>query len=388
MSEGYTMHDVRAHFYQVFQKEPILVIAPGRINLIGEHTDYNNGFVMPAAVDKHFVFAMAANGSDTVNCVALDLNEKISFRLTELIPGNGWAHYLMGVLQGLRNTGFEISGVDCMFTSTIPAGAGLSSSAALCCGFGFGMGELFGLNLSKLTIAKIAQFSEHKFAGVMCGIMDQYASLFGEKDAALLLDCQSLKHETLPFQYAGYSILLIDTRVKHSLASTGYNDRRASCEEAVAVLRRQYPGVKSLRDVTVQQLDEYQDTLGEEVYIKSKYVAEEIARTQAAARWLKANELGKFGQLMFQTHWGLSRMYDVSCPELDHLVQCAEEHPSMVCGARMMGGGFGGCTINLVRKENIDYLKGYIHEKYFATFGSEPDFYTVALSRGVHKSGM
>jgi len=378
---------VQRRFRELFRAEPVLIIAPGRINLIGEHTDYNEGFVMPAAIDKHFVFALAVNGTNQVNCTALDLRESISFRLDELKPGKGWVNYLMGVLDGLYKVGFPLAGVDCVFASTIPSGAGLSSSAALCCGFAFGLGEVLNLQLSRLGIAKIAQYAEHRFAGVMCGIMDQYASLNGEHDCALLLDCEALTHEILPVSLGEYSILLIDSKVEHALASTAYNDRRASCEAAVAMIHRKHSAVSSLRHVTNLMLNEVQDKLGDDTYAKAKFVVDEIARTQFAATKLKASEIEKFGALMFETHWGLSKSYDVSCEELDHLVYLAEENRDMVCGARMMGGGFGGCTINLVKSAGVDYMKGYVHEKYFATFGTEPDFYTVQLSRGVHKLG-
>jgi galactokinase len=378
---------VHKRFRELFHKEPAIIIAPGRINLIGEHTDYNDGFVMPAAIDKHIVFAIASNGTDQVNCTALDYKESASFRLDELKPGSGWVNYLMGVMDGLHKVGFKAGGVDCVFGSTIPTGAGLSSSAALCCGFGFGVGDIFDLQLSRLGIAKIAQYAEHQFAGVMCGIMDQYASLFGEPDCALLLDCQALAHETVPVRSGDYSILLIDTKVKHSLASTAYNDRRESCEKAVAIISRKHAGVKSLRDVTMVMLNESQDHLGEDTYIKARFVVDEIARTRAAADKLRASQIEAFGALMFETHWGLSKSYDVSCTELDHLVLLAEENRHLVCGARMMGGGFGGCTINFVKSGSLDYVKGYVHDKYFTTFGIEPDFYTVQLSQGVHKSG-
>jgi galactokinase len=381
------IEEIRSQFRKAFQCEPLVIIAPGRINLIGEHTDYNEGFVMPGAIDKHIVFAMGANGTQTVNCIAADLDERASFALDELKSGKTWVNYLMGTLEGMRKEGVVLSGVDCLFASTIPAGAGLSSSAALCCGFALGVCELLNVQLSRLTIARIGQFSEHNFAGVMCGIMDQYASLFGEKDSALLLDCRALKHERLVVDTDEFAIVLIDSKVKHSLASTAYNDRRASCEEAVRIISQNRAGTRSLRDVSVKMLYEYQDTLGEETFTKARYVVEEIARTQAAASLLKANRLREFGKLMFQTHWGLSKMYDVSCEELDQLVQWVEDLPHIVCGSRMMGGGFGGCTINLVRVGHVNYLKGYVHEKYFATFGTEPDFHTVTLSQGVHRYG-
>jgi galactokinase len=378
---------VQRRFRELFSADPVIVIAPGRINLIGEHTDYNEGFVMPAAIDRHFVFAIAPNGSRKVNCVALDLKETVSFDLDELKPGKGWVNYFIGVLDGLHKVGFPIAGVDCVFASSIPNGAGLSSSAALCCGLAFGVGEVLNLQLSRLGIAKIAQYAEHRFAGVMCGIMDQYASLHGEQGCALLLDCESLTHETLPVRLGDYTILLIDSKVKHELASTAYNDRRASCETAVDVVSKKHPGVASLRHVTTLMLNDVQDKLGDDTYVKARFVVDEISRTRLAATRLKAFEIQEFGALMFETHWGLSKSYEVSCEELDHLVLLAEENRDIVCGARMMGGGFGGCTINLVKTERVDYLKGYVHEKYFATFGTEPDFYTVQLSRGVHKSG-
>jgi galactokinase len=379
--QSYILADVNAIkeiFSEKFQRTPSIFIAPGRINLIGEHTDYNEGFVMPAAIDCHFTFAIAPNGTNRFNFYAVDYKEQASFDLSILKPGDGWINYLMGVVDGLSD--LRVRGVDCVFGSTIPVGAGLSSSAALCCGFGFALNRLYGLNLSRLEIAKIAQRSEHEFAGVRCGIMDQFASLHGKKDSALLLDCKTLEYETLPVSLGDYQVVLIDTKVKHSLASTAYNERRASCEEGARLL-----GKSSLREVTRTMLDENQDGLGEEVYIKCSFVVEEIARTKKAASLLKAGEIQSFGGLLYQTHWGLSRQYDVSCEELDFLVSLAEEQRGSVIGARMMGGGFGGCTINLVDRSKVDFMKGYVHEKYFATFKKEPDFYLVNLAEGVHQ---
>jgi galactokinase len=215
---------------------------------------------------------------------------------------------------------------------------------------------------------------------VQCGIMDQFASLHGKKNSVLLLDCRSLEYETLPVDLGDYRIMLIDTKVKHSLASTGYNDRRASCERGAKIL-----GVGSLRDATRTMLDQRQDEMGEDVYVKCSYVVDEIARTKQAANFLKAGHIEKFGALLYETHWGLSKSYDVSCEELDFLVSLAEEQKDVVIGARMMGGGFGGCTINLVQGSKVDFIKGYVHEKYFATFRKEPDFYLVNLADGVHK---
>jgi galactokinase len=365
-------------FAEKFKGTPSVFIAPGRINLIGEHTDYNEGFVMPAAINCHITFAIAPNGTDRFNFHAVDYNETASFDLSGIKPGDGWINYLMGVVDGFSD--LRVKGVDCVFGSTIPVGAGLSSSAALCSGFGFAINTLFNLNLDRFQLAKIGQYSEHEFAGVQCGIMDQFASLHGKKNSVLLLDCRSLEYETLPVDLGDYRIMLIDTKVKHSLASTGYNDRRASCERGAKIL-----GVGSLRDATRTMLDQRQDEMGEDVYVKCSYVVDEIARTKQAANFLKAGHIEKFGALLYETHWGLSKSYDVSCEELDFLVSLAEEQKDVVIGARMMGGGFGGCTINLVQGSKVDFIKGYVHEKYFATFRKEPDFYLVNLADGVHK---
>ncbi len=372
-------------FHSKFEGTPLIFIAPGRINLIGEHTDYNDGFVMPAAIDAHITFAVRPNNSNVFRFFASDFKEMASFDQHSLQPGGEWIHYLMGVVAGLSKQGRTPGGVDCVFGSTIPVGAGLSSSAALCCGFGYALSNLFGFGLDRLTLAKIAQYSEHEFAGVRCGLMDQYASLFGVKNSALLLDCQKLSHEVLPVELGEYAILLIDTKVKHSLASTAYNDRRAACEQGVRIIQQRHPNVHSLRDANRVMLDAQQDEMGEEVYTKCRFVVEEITRTQHAARLLKSGDVEAFGRLLNETHWGLSRDYEVSCQELDFLVMLAEDDRDSFLGARMMGGGFGGCTINLVRKSRIDFIKGFVHEKYLATFRKEPDFYLVDLADGVHQ---
>jgi galactokinase len=379
------IEQVEREFVGRYGKLPLRVIAPGRVNLIGEHTDYNEGWVMPGATDRHVALALAVNGTNTCRVFAMDYRQAVEFLLDELRPGAGWVHYLMGVLHGMRQIGFPLQGVDCVIASTIPVGAGLSSSAALCCGFGYAVSEACGYQLAKLAIAKVAQYAEHHFAGVRCGLMDQYASLFGVTDAALLLDCRTLTHEEIPARFDRYQLLLIDTKVKHALGDTAYNERRAACEAGVRTIQKKYPLVTSLRDVTNLMLLEHQDDLGQDIFAKCRYVVEEMTRTQRAAHLLKQHDLNGFGACMFETHWGLSRTYEVSCPELDLLVTLAEDEKDAIVGARMMGGGFGGCTINLVKKDKIDFIKGYVHEKYFATFEIEPDFYQVDLSRGVHQ---
>lgn len=371
-----------SQFKKHFSGEPLLFIAPGRINLIGEHTDYNEGFVMPAAIDKHFEFAINANGTDRFNFYAVDLNERVSFSLNELKKGDHWNNYLMGVADAFARRGKKISGVDVAFGSTIPAGAGLSSSAALCSGFGFAMNKIFNCDLALIDLALIAQESEHHFVGTMCGIMDMYASLFSKPGTVMLLDCRTNQHEYLPVSFAGFEFILIDTKVKHSLASSGYNDRRTSCEEGVKVLRQKYSQVRSLRDVDHPMLESVKKIVTEEVFRRCKYVVEEIERTRQAAKRLMAGELATFGKLMYETHWGLSYDYEVSCEESDWLVKLAEENG--VTGARQMGGGFGGCTINLIRSSEKSSFLEKVKGKYFAVFKKEPDFYSVKLSEGVH----
>ena len=371
-------------FINRFHKKPSLFMAPGRINLIGEHTDYNEGFAMPAAIDKHFIFAMAPSGNDRCNVFSKDLQEGVTFSLYDLNPGEAWINYLMGVIDAFQRRGLAVRGIDCVFGGDIPAGGGMSSSAALCCGFGFAINEIFKLGISRLEVAKIAQSAEHHFVGAMVGIMDQYASLFSKKDSVLLLDCKTLSHQHLPFNFPDYEILLVDSTIKHSLASSAYNDRRESCENGVHLLNKKNPAVHSLRDASRVMLFEQQDELGEETFVKCLYVVEENIRTQRAAELLKTGDLKGFGDLMYQTHWGLSQAYDVSCPELDFLVSLAEELRSEVIGSGMMGGGFGGCTINIIQKERVSVFKEMVLAKYFATFKKEPGFYSVKLSDGVH----
>lgn len=377
------IQSITSIFLDKFNKAPLVVIAPGRINLIGEHTDYNNGFVMPAAIDKFIAFAVAPNGTDQFNIYSIDYKTSVTFKYDEIKPGNQWVNYLMGVIDGFRHRGLA-HGVDCVFGGNIPTGGGLSSSAALCCGFGFAINHLFDYKLARIEIALLAQRAEHEFAGVRCGIMDQYASLFGLKDSALLLDCRSLEHEYLPFHFPDVEILLVDTKVKHSLASSAYNDRRAACEEGVSILQKGNPSIHSLRDASLSDLEKIKSKLAPDVYTKCHFVVSEIARTQQAANLLKARDLIGFGKKMFETHWGLSNDYEVSCAELDLLVKLATQFPSEVLGARQMGGGFGGCVINLIRKGAVDNFSQKVREKYVASFKKEPDFYLVTLKEGVH----
>src|SRR6267378_2379136 len=237
-------------FKEKFKKPPAVFIAPGRINLIGEHTDYNEGFVMPAAIDKHIVFAIAPSGNSRCNIFAADHGEGVTFSVQDLNPGQTWVNYLMGMVDGFQRRGLPVKGVDCVFGGNIPLGAGLSSSAALCCGFGFALNEIFGFGLNRLDLVKTSQGSEHRFVGAMVGIMDPYASLFGKKNSVMFLDCRSRTHQYLPFHFPEVEILLVDSKVKHAIASSAYNDRRAVCEEGLRIIQKQKPDVQSLRDVS------------------------------------------------------------------------------------------------------------------------------------------
>ncbi len=375
---------VKAEFKKRFKSEPIIIVAPGRINLIGEHTDYNNGFVMPAAIDKHLVFAISPTHDHLCNIYSIDFNEGVTFSFDDLHPGEVWVNYLMGVMDAFQRRGLKVKGVDCVFGGTIPVGGGLSSSAALCSGFGFALNEIYSCGLNRLELARISQSTEHNFAGAKVGIMDPYASLFGMKNSVMLLDCRDQTHEYFPFHFPDYDVVLIDSRVKHSLASSEYNNRRASCEEGVEIIKQQNPKVNSLRDVSLELLISMKDKMSADTFLKCLYVVEEIERTQKAAGYLKAGNLPAFGELMYQTHEGLSQLYEVSCSELDFLATWAKDNRNSIVGARMMGGGFGGCTINLIKKEATIALTDEVKAKYFATFKTEPHFYSVKLEDGVH----
>ena len=377
-------HVLHSDFQQRFGYAPLLVRAPGRVNLIGEHTDYNGGFVLPAAIDKEIMLAVGLNGGAAIRLVAHDLGETFELASTaDVSPSpTPWANYLLGVAAQLQQRGVAVPGFDCVFGGTIPMGAGMSSSAALECGLAFGLNHLLRAGLATLELARLAQQAEHTYAGVQCGIMDQFASLFGRAGQVMRLDCRSLEYAYFPFDTAACRIVLCNSGVKHSLASTAYNTRRQECEQGVAALRRHHPEIATLRDATLAQLETHRAALGPVVFRRCAYVVRENARVEAACRHLEAGNLPAFGQEMYASHAGLRDDYEVSCVELDVLVAAAQSLPG-VFGARMMGGGFGGCTINLVAPAEVDGFISSIGAVYGRQFGRKLETYQTTIVGGV-----
>jgi galactokinase len=358
--------------------------SPGRINLIGDHTDYNGGFVFPGAIDKGMVAEIRLNGTEKVRAYAIDLDEYAEFGLTEKdLPSQGWAKYLFGVCREITKRGGKISGFDTAFTGDVPLGAGMSSSAALESTYAFALNDLFALGIDKFELAKIGQATEHNYVGVKCGIMDQFASLFGKEGSLLLLDCRSLEYKYYPFKPAGYKLVLLDSVVKHELASSAYNKRRQSCETVVAAIRVNHPEVEFLRDVTMEMLHEVKSAVSAEDYMRAEYVIEEVQRVMDVCAALEKGDYETVGEKMYGTHHGMNKLYEVSCAELDFLNDTARK--CGVTGSRVMGGGFGGCTINLVKEELYDGFVKEAFSTYKEKFGYEPKLYDVVISDGARK---
>lgn len=373
-----------AHFAEVFHAQPDhIFLAPGRINIIGEHVDYNDGYVLPAAINKYICFAVSANDSGEVNFVSKDLSDAHHFQLSDDIKPmeKMWANYMLGVLSQMKDQGSRLQGFNVVFASNIPMGAGLSSSAALESGFGYMLNKLFNLGLSKKEIALIGQKSEHTFAGVNCGIMDQFASVFGKKDHVFKLDCITLEHDYHPAEFTEYSVFLLDSKVKHTHLTSGYNDRRREAAEGLELLKSKFPEVKTFRDLTVEQVDSAKEELGDVNYRRCHFVVGEITRVLDAVEALENSDFRKLGNLMTETHHGLSKEYEVSCEEIDFLVDRALEEKDIL-GTRMMGGGFGGCSINLVKKGAEKEVINRISEAYQKEFDIEPAVYKVKVSDG------
>jgi galactokinase len=374
---------VQEKFQEVFGgRDHLTVRSPGRVNLIGEHTDYNQGFVLPAAINKAIYMTVNRRADDEVHIVSLDLERGYTGNVKRLEPsGLHWPDYILGVVQQLQVLGKTVGGFNCVFGGDIPLGAGMSSSAALECSTAFALNELFGLGLDAMTMVKLSQKAENVFVGMQCGIMDQFASMFGRKDHVIRLDCQSLEYTYFPFKTDGIRIVLLDTNVKHSLVTSEYNTRRQQCEAGVRLVQQRHPEVRSLRDITLDQLQAYVEPVDELIYRRCSYVVEENARLQSATADLLRGDIAAFGRELYGSHEGLSKKYEVSCPELDFLVGQVRGQEGVI-GARMMGGGFGGCTINLIEEGAIEGLVERIAPLYRKAMDKELKVYIGQIENG------
>lgn len=374
------INDVKSEFLKTFNIEPILIFSPGRINIIGEHTDYNGGFVFPAAVDKGIAAAIQKSDAGFCTAIALDLESTIEFELDTLKPSKegSWENYVFGVVAEIQNRNKVVGDFNIIFKGNIPSGAGMSSSAALENSVVFGLNQLFDLGLTKTEMILISQKAEHNYVGVNCGIMDQYASMFGVKNNALLLDCRTIESKAYEIDFKEHQLMLINTNVKHSLSDSAYNDRRSACESVAEILK-----IKTLREASEEDLEEIIDKVTPGNYQKALYVIQEIERTQKAAIAIEENDLVTLGALIYASHDGLQNQYKVSCVELDFLVAQAKKNKH-VLGARMMGGGFGGCTINLVAKTEAKAFAEAAAKAYKNKFNNECSVYFIELSDGTH----
>ncbi len=363
-------------FLERFGEGATLFASPGRINLIGEHTDYNGGYVFPGAVDKGVVAAIRPNQTNQIRVVALDLKEEAAFGLREEDkPAASWAHYIFGVAREVQKRGYTIGGFDAVFSGNVPLGAGMSSSAALESTFAYALSKLFGCAIDRFELARIGQSTEHNYCGVKCGIMDQFASVFGKQGCLMRLDCRSMEFEYYPFDPQGYKLVLLDSRVKHQLTGSPYNDRRLSCERVAKTLGQEF-----LRGATMEQLEAIRDQISEEDFKRARYIIGEEHRVLTVCEALEKGDYETVGKMMYETHWGMSKDYEVSCEELDFLAEVAEQ--AGVTGSRIMGGGFGGCTINLVKEELYEGFIARAKEEFNARYGHEPMVYEVIISDG------
>ena len=376
---------VRSRFIKHFDGSTGSVYAsPGRINLIGEHTDYNGGFVFPGAIDKGMVAELKINGTNKVRAYSIDLKDYVEFGLNEEdAPRASWARYIFGVCREIIKRGGKIAGFNTAFAGDVPLGAGMSSSAALESTYAYALNDMFDCGIDKFELAKIGQATEHNYCGVNCGIMDQFASVFGKAGHLIRLDCRSLEYQYFPFNPEGYRLVLLDSVVKHELASSAYNDRRRSCENVVAAIQKRHPHVEFLRDANMDMLNEVKGEITAEDYMRAEYVIGEVQRVLDVCDALECGDYETVGKKMYETHYGMSKLYEVSCEELDFLNEIAKE--CGVTGSRVMGGGFGGCTINLVKNELYDHFIETAKARYKETYGRMPKVYDVVISDGARK---
>lgn len=377
---------VRSRFVKHFDGSTgYIYFAPGRVNLIGEHTDYNGGFVFPGAVEKGILAEIKPNGTSQVRAYSIDLKDYVEFDLGDAeAPSASWAKYIYGVCREMQKLGVEVKGFNTAFAGDVPLGAGMSSSAALESCYATAINELFAEGkIDKMELARVGQRTEHNYVGVMCGIMDQFASIHGREGQLMRLDTRSMEYEYHPFNPQGYKLVLLDTVVKHTLADSAYNKRRQSCEAVVAEIKKDHPEVEYLRDVDMAMLEAYKGRVSEEDYKRAEYVVGETQRVLNVTAALDKGDYETVGQRMYETHKGLSQLYEVSCEELDFLNDIAIE--CGVSGSRVMGGGFGGCTINLVKEELYDLFVDTAKKKYAEKFGHEPKVYNVIISDGARR---
>lgn len=374
--------NIKKKFEELYNEKPLMIKSPGRINLIGEHTDYNEGFVLPAAIDKAIYFAITKREDDLCKLYAYDLNESYEFNLDiNKKSGLNWPDYLIGVVKQLQKRNYNLKGFNCVFGGDIPIGAGLSSSAAIEAGLTFALNHFNDLNIDKLTMVQIAQKAENEFVGVNCGIMDQFINIFGEQDSVLRIDCRSFEYVQLPFNFDNISVVLFNSNVSHSLASSEYNKRRNECNEGVRIIKKKFPRINSLRDVTCIMLKDCEEMMDAITFKRCRYVVKENERMTIASECLMSGNLVLFGKMMFKTHCGLSKDYEVSCKELDFLVDSVNEIPE-VFGARMMGGGFGGCTINLIQKDKVDEISKKVLAEFKNKFNKDASVYITSIGGG------
>ena len=379
-----TIEELKSLFKQRFGNEGVAYTSPGRISLIGEHTDYNGGFVFPGAIDKGIFAVIRLNGTDKVRAYSIDKEDYREFGMNEEDhPHLHWANYIFGVCREIIKRGYQLQGFDTVFYGNVPIGAGMSSSAALESTFAFALNELLNLGIDKFELARIGQATEHNYVGVKCGIMDQFASLFGKAGHLMRLNCATMEFEYFPFNPKGYKVVLLDTVVKHELASSAYNRRRESCENACAHIAKKYPEVKYLSDATMAMLNEIDVEIPAEDYMRAEYVIGEKQRVLDVCDALEKGDYETVGDRMYGTHYGMSKLYEVSCEELDFLNDIAKG--CGVTGSRVMGGGFGGCTINLVKEDLYDTFIATAKEKFAAKFGHEPKVYDVVISDGARR---
>lgn len=384
--KGKLANTVKNSFKEKFIGSPIMIASPGRINLIGEHLDYNNGFVFPAAIDKYIISALAKNNQDITRIYSIDMDEMFEIDLDKIEKQEvgSWKNYVAGILDGLQKLNIEIANFDLTFGGNIPIGAGLSSSAALENNIVFGLNKLFKLGLSKADMIQISLRAEHEFAGVKCGIMDQFSSMMGKQNMALYLNCDDLSFEYIPINLNDYELFLINSNVKHHLVDSAYNQRKEECDKGLKILQQKFPEIKALSNAGFDQLKSVKDILPVNIYNRCLYVIEENKRVLAAKASIKNNNWIGFGKLLYDSHLGLQHLYEVSCPELDFLVEFTKNDKTVI-GSRMMGGGFGGCTLNLIQKGSITPFRERITVAYQERFNKTLDSYRINITDGTRQ---